>query len=146
MTGKDDKVTESVGSGLSRRKFLRLGTAAAVSVGLADALTRRAQHGDGAVASAHAGGAIVVDTAKCAGCRSCMLACALAHHGVEDLSRSNINIAQDSFGAYPNDLSVHVCGTCDLCSHTPYWNEQGGPDGKHACVEVCQMRAVTYQP
>jgi len=33
---------------------------------------------------------------------------------------------------------------CDLCLDTPYWNEQGGPDGKQACKEVCPFGAIEF--
>ena len=31
---------------------------------------------------------------------------------------------------------------CDLCVNASFWSEQGGPNGKQACVEVCPMRAI----
>lgn len=132
-------------SGLSRRSFLKLGGAMTVAVGLGDALTRVTQLGDGVIAFAGCQGSIVVDTTKCAGCMSCMLACSLVHYGEEDLSLSNIRIGQECFVGYPDDISARVRGRCDLCANTPYWDEQGGADGKHGCVEVCPMRAVTYE-
>ncbi len=33
---------------------------------------------------------------------------------------------------------------CDLCAHTPFWNEAGGPGGKQACVEVCPVKAIAF--
>ena len=33
---------------------------------------------------------------------------------------------------------------CDLCANTPFWNEQGGPSGKQACVEVCPLGAIKF--
>jgi ferredoxin len=146
MGEQSDSVPGKAESGLSRKDFLKLGTAVAVSVGLGDALTRVTRLGDGVVAFAGSQGSIVVDTTKCAGCMSCMLACSLGHYGREDLSLSNIQISEDSFGAYPDDIEAKVKGRCDLCADTPYWNEEGGPNGKHACEQVCQMRAIQYVP
>jgi len=31
---------------------------------------------------------------------------------------------------------------CDLCASAPYWSQNGGPDGKQACVELCPMKAL----
>ena len=33
---------------------------------------------------------------------------------------------------------------CDLCADTPYWEEDGGPDGKQACVSVCPVGAIKF--
>ncbi len=35
-----------------------------------------------------------------------------------------------------------VAMVCDLCYDAPYWSEEGGVDGKQACVEVCPMKAI----
>ena len=146
MSNQENKMHEGVESGVSRREFLKAGAAVAVGVGLGDALTGVVHLGNGLVAFAGHQGSIVVDTLQCAGCQSCMLACSLGHTGVEDLSNANILIDQESFLAYPDDISAHVRGRCDLCANTPYWNEPGGPGGKQACVEVCPMRAVQFVP
>ena len=57
-------------------------------------------------------GYLVVDSKKCQGCLSCMLACSLAHHGSEDLTLSRIQIVQDPFGKFPDDLSIGQCRQC----------------------------------
>ncbi|NLT68573.1 MAG: 4Fe-4S dicluster domain-containing protein [Acidobacteria bacterium] len=57
-------------------------------------------------------GYLVYDSKKCAGCTTCMLACSLTHHGVESLSLARIQIMQDSFGKFPNDLKVAPCRQC----------------------------------
>jgi protein NrfC len=33
---------------------------------------------------------------------------------------------------------------CDLCVDTPHWDENGGPDGKQACVQVCPLGAIRF--
>jgi protein NrfC len=65
-------------------------------------------------------GYLVYDSKKCAGCTTCMLSCSLVHYGVQSLSLSHIQIIQDSFGKYPNDLKIAVCRQCvtPLC----VWN------------------------
>lgn len=57
-------------------------------------------------------GYILVDTKKCQGCVSCMLACSLVHEGVESLSLSRIQIIQSSFKAFPDDLTIEQCRQC----------------------------------
>lgn len=147
-------------------------------------------------------GYLVVDSKKCAGCLSCMLACALVHEGEENLVLSRIQISRNTFADYPEDIKMAVClqcakpkcvdacptgacyvdtahgnmrvideskcdgckqcieecplvpkmaiwnheknvaMKCDLCLNAPYWSEQGGPEGKQACVEVCPVDAI----
>ena len=65
-----------------------------------------------------------IDESLCDGCRQCVDACPFPP------SRIIWN---------PERL---VSMKCDLCQDTPYWDENGGPDGKQACVEVCPMRAL----
>ncbi len=57
-------------------------------------------------------GYVVHDSKKCAGCTTCMLACSLAHYGVQDLSLARIQIIQDSFGKFPYDIEIAVCRQC----------------------------------
>jgi protein NrfC len=145
---------------------------------------------------------LVVDTKKCDGCCSCMVACSLVHEGEGNYSLSRIQVAQDAFARYPEDLQLSQCrqcstplcvqncpsgachieaesghvrmidqtkcvgcrtclsacpfiphrpiwnaakgksSKCDLCLKASFWSEQGGPNGKQACVEVCPMRAI----
>jgi protein NrfC len=33
---------------------------------------------------------------------------------------------------------------CDLCKDTPFWDEQGGPEGKRACEQVCPTGAISF--
>lgn len=57
-------------------------------------------------------GYILVDTKKCQGCASCMLSCSLVHEGVESLSLSRIQVIQNTFAPYPNDLTIEQCRQC----------------------------------
>jgi len=57
-------------------------------------------------------GYLLVDIKKCQGCVSCMLSCSLVHEGVESLSLSRIQIMQNSFGSFPNDLTIEQCRQC----------------------------------
>ena len=69
-------------------------------------------------------GYLLVDIKKCQGCASCMLACSLVHEGVESLSLSRIQIIQNSFEAFPDDVTVEQCRQCV----------------DPACVEACPER------
>lgn len=149
-------------------------------------------------------GYLLIDTKKCSGCMSCMMACSLAHEGVIQLSHSRIQIKKNVFGTYPdNDIEQYVCRQCedpvcmdacpfhaliidadsgvriiddslcrgcgkclkacrytptriafdyerrkalkcDLCQSTPYWDEDGGVNGKQACISVCSLQAIAF--
>jgi protein NrfC len=71
-------------------------------------------------------GYLVYDSKKCAGCTTCMLSCSLVHYGVQNLSRARIQIMQDSFGKFPNDVKMAPCRQCK----TP------------VCVENCPVGAA----
>jgi protein NrfC len=75
-------------------------------------------------------GYLLVDTKKCQGCASCMLACSLIHEGVESLSLSRIQIMQNSFGSFPGDLTIEQCRQCV----------------DPPCVEECPTGALTTNP
>lgn len=183
---------------LSRRDFMKFSGMTVVSAGIVgtriDAWGRERA----------TWGFLLVDMKKCQGCTSCMLACSLVHHGVENPSLSRIQILQNPYGCWPDDLMIAQCRQCvepacvaacpvgalapdpqfgnvtivdqekcigcksciaacpytpsrpvwnfeeghsqkcDLCAHTPYWNETGGPEGKKACVEICPLGSITF--
>ncbi|NDJ74864.1 MAG: 4Fe-4S dicluster domain-containing protein [Chloroflexi bacterium] len=77
-----------------------------------------------------ADGYLLVDIAKCQGCMSCMLACSLIHEGVESLSLSRIQIMQDSFASFPDDLTIEQCRQCV----------------DPACVTICPTGALAADP
>ena len=87
-------------------------------------------------------GHLLIDKNKCQGCVTCMLVCSLVHEGKENLSMSRIQVVQSSFEKYPHDIETRQADSCDLCLDTPFWDEQGGVDGKQACVEACPLGAV----
>lgn len=58
-------------------------------------------------------GYLVVDKTECAQCRTCMVACSVAHYGKESLSLSRIQVTGQSFGVDPpNHVEVSVCRQC----------------------------------
>jgi protein NrfC len=71
-------------------------------------------------------GYLLVDTRKCQGCTSCMLACTLVHEGVENPSLSRIQIIQNSFESFPDDVTIEQCRQCV----------------DPACVRVCPTDAL----
>ena len=81
---------------------------------------------------------LVVDTKKCDGCCSCMVACSLAHEGEGNYSLSRIQVAQDTFARYPEDLQIGQCRQCPtpLCV-------QSCPSGAcHVDVENGNVRVI----
>ena len=72
-------------------------------------------------------GYLLIDTKKCSGCMSCMMACSLAHEGVINLSHSRIQIKKNVFGTYPDDdIEQYVCRQCE----------------EPTCVEACPFHAL----
>jgi protein NrfC len=75
-------------------------------------------------------GFLVVDRKKCQGCGTCMMSCSLAHAGVASYSLSRIQVLQDSFANWPDDVLI---ATCRQCQDAP-------------CVEVCPTGANRPDP
>jgi len=71
-------------------------------------------------------GVRTIDEDVCIGCQRCVESCPFTP------SRINWNFEEG------------YSQKCDLCADTPYWEEDGGPDGKQACVEVCPMKAIQF--
>lgn len=58
-------------------------------------------------------GYLLIDTKKCSGCMSCMMACTLAHEGGINLSHARIQIKKNVFGTYPDDdIEQYICYQC----------------------------------
>ena len=72
-------------------------------------------------------GYLLVDIRKCQGCTSCMLAYTLVHEGVENPSLSRIQIIQNPFNSFPDDVTIEQCRQCVA----------------PACVEVCPSGALS---
>ena len=115
---KPDKEVDAAKNKVSRRTFLATGGAivavnAIVSTATADAAAASPASPSAASDPIPASkGYIVYDSRKCAGCTTCMLSCSLVHYGEQNLSLSRIQIAQDSFGKYPNDIRMAPCLQC----------------------------------
>lgn len=107
-----------------RRQFLKAMSAAGMMIGVSgNAFILR----DDVMYLKTAEGALAVDLKKCMGCNSCMVACSLAHHGKSSMSLSRIQIIQDSFTPFPNDIQMATCHQCEDA----------------ACVKACPVSANT---
>jgi protein NrfC len=107
MAAKNKDPEERSGTAsFSRRDFLAgSGAVIAAAVPAAAAAPAKTEY-------AASEGYLVYDSHKCAGCTTCMLACSLAHEGVQSLTLSRIQILQDSFGKFPNDIKMALCRQC----------------------------------
>ena len=112
--------------GLSRRSFLKKSGQIALNAGVYSAFARVIRIGDAIAAIPVAGGYLLVDTKKCQGCNTCMLACSLAHEGSENLSLARIQVIQNPFQKFPDDLTIAQCRQCV----------------EPACVEACPEEAL----
>ncbi len=118
--GKKADSQEAAKKKFSRRDFLVTGgTVVAVDALIATTPAKAAATPTTSPAPAAAGDAypaakayLVYDSKKCNGCTTCMLACSLAHYGVQNLSLSRIQIIQDSFAKFPNDIQIAPCRQC----------------------------------
>lgn len=95
-------------AGFSRREFLRRSEGLAAAGVLANLIWLE----DAVAAIPASEGYLLVDTKKCQGCVSCMLACSLVHEGKESLSLARIQVLQNSFEKWPDDLSIEQCRQC----------------------------------
>lgn len=124
LPGEEASAVET--AGLSRRQFITgLGTLG-FGVVLGGALFTGVLLPDEVIAIPASDGYLLVDTKKCQGCSTCMMACSLTHHGVQSLSLSRIQVTQDPFGSWPNDKFVAQCHQCPF----------------PACVDACPTRAM----
>ena len=116
-------------SEISRRDFLKVAGTVAVGIGAGGCtiFSKPFMLKDGIAAYPTSEGYLLVDTKKCQGCVSCMLACSLVNEGVESLSLSRIQVIQNSFEGWPDDVTVEQCRQCV----------------EPACVEACPEDALT---
>ncbi|PTD94759.1 hypothetical protein C9439_00850 [archaeon SCG-AAA382B04] len=115
---------------VKRRDFLKNILAGGMIAGTAGAAGLIIKAGDeiekviAAVPAAN--GYLLIDTKKCSGCMSCMLACSLVHEGEENLSLARLQISQNNFERFPQDISQDQCRQCT----------------SPACVEACPTDAM----
>lgn len=113
-------------NGTTRRAFL----AASAAFGCAVVAGPGVLLADGRFVIPNSAGFLVVDMKKCQACGTCMMACSLAHTGAASYSKSRIQVLQDSFVNWPDDV---VLAQCRQCQNAP-------------CVEVCPTGANRADP
>lgn len=129
---KTKQISGTSENSLSRRGFFKVAGTVAAGIGFAGCIKSENEtppflsREDLAPDALPAGGYILVDTKKCQGCVSCMMACTLTHHGEMNLSLSRIQVMQNSFTPYPEDISIAQCRQCVA----------------PACVESCPEGAL----
>ena len=130
MSDSKNNEKEAPSSTLSRRTFLAgvggIGLGALLATGAMKAL----QLSDQVYAVEASGGYLLVDTKKCSGCESCMLACSLAHTGKSNVNLSRIQLSKNPLGMFPYDIVQNQCRQC------PY----------PACVDACPVGAMYVDP
>jgi protein NrfC len=119
MTGDSDSRMKSICRELSRRDFLKISGTVVIGLGLGSCYVLQVS-----------GGYILVDPKKCQGCMSCMMACSLVHEGAVNLSLSRIQVLQNSFDKWPDDIQNEQCRQCV----------------NPLCVKVCPVGALRVNP
>lgn len=130
MNDREDRIIKNEKSGISRRNFLKLSKDMVIGIGAGGVLTNIFWVKKGIAAIPVSEGYLLVDFKKCQGCVSCMLACSLVHEGAENLSLSRIQIIQNSFQHWPDDVTIEQCRQCV----------------EPACVDVCPVDAIEADP
>jgi protein NrfC len=114
--GKKAESEEAAKKKFSRRDFLVTGgTVVAVDALIATTPAKAVaatSPSPAAVKYPASQGYLLYDSKKCIGCTTCMLSCSLTHYGAQSLSLARIQIMQDSFGKFPNDLKMAPCRQC----------------------------------
>jgi Fe-S-cluster-containing hydrogenase component 2 len=111
---------------MDRRTFLK--TLAAAGVAATGAGAAFMLPGTNLMVMPNSKGYLVVDMGKCMGCDTCMMTCSLVHHGEASLSLSRIQIQQDAFQSWPNDIHMAVCHQCEDAP----------------CVNICPVGALRF--
>jgi protein NrfC len=109
MKKDDDAINDMNNAGYSRRGFLKI--VGVFAIGAAGAGLMSCEE---AINSETASlGYILVDSRKCQGCLTCMIACSLANEGGASLSLSRIQVAVNAFACYPDDVRSTQCRQCE---------------------------------
>lgn len=126
MNKRGDPVNENDRREVSRRRFLRMSGRAAAGAAAGSTLSGLLWLDDAVAAIPAAGAYLLVDTKKCQGCMTCMLSCSLVHEGKENLSLARIQVIQNPFANFPEDIDLAQCRQCV----------------EPACLEACPTDAL----
>src|SRR5574340_1559529 len=123
----DNDITKADGEGkqFSRREFITGVGGVGLGAVLGGFLVKGFFLPEEVFAVPASNGYLLVDTYKCATCATCMLSCSMAHYGRSSLSLSRIQVTNDPFAKYPDDVAQNQCRQC------PY----------PACVDACPTGA-----
>lgn len=96
----------------SRRNFIKVGSASLIGLSIGSLFPggKWLEHKVYAVPASE--GYLLVDTKKCQGCNTCMMICSLAHHGEMNLSTARIQIQQNPYKPFPDDIDISQCRQC----------------------------------
>jgi len=106
MAASGEKNSVALPAAVTRRDFLKWSGIVVVGVGAG------AFPADSRAGFPVCQGYLLVDTKKCQGCMTCMLACSLAHEGKQNLSLARIQVLQNPFEKYPDDIRQIPCRQC----------------------------------
>jgi protein NrfC len=66
----------------------------------------------------------MINQSKCIGCKTCINSCPQRpHRTIWDPVKKKAT-------------------KCDLCAKAPFWSQEGGPNGKQACIQTCPAKAL----
>jgi len=126
MSEHRDRFGEDGRREVSRRGFLKVSGRAAAAVAAGSTFSGLVWLDDAVAAIPASGGYLLVDTKKCQGCVTCMLTCSLVHEGKENLSLARIQVIQNPFASFPEDITLAQCRQCV----------------EPACLEACPEDAL----
>ncbi len=109
---KTDKIETSKQKKYSRRNLLVSSSTALAAGAIAATTGVKSAAASEPESYPESKGYLVYDSKKCIGCTTCMLACSMVHYGEQNLSLARIQIIQDSFGKFPDDLQIAPCRQC----------------------------------
>ena len=110
----------------TRRDFLKIGSASVIGLSLGSLFPGGKWLENEVYAIPASEGYLLVDTKKCQGCSTCMMVCSLAHYGKQSFSLARIQVQQNPFKAFPDDLKIDQCRQC---TYAP-------------CIEACPTKAL----